>query len=167
MSDTVQIKGLAELNRALAELPERVARNVLRGAVAAGAAVVRQEAKQRAPVYDQPVSDGHPPPGSLKRSIYSTQARALSSLLQQVYHVGVVSGQRNPRGLRNKAKPAPGAYYWRFVEFGTVKMSARPFLRPAFEAKKFEAVEAIRAYMAERIPREAAHLPKLIQGSRM
>ncbi len=156
---TVQIKGLAELNRALAELPPRLARNVLRGSVAAGAAVIRQEAKERAPRYAGEVAAGHPPPGTLKRAIYSAQARRLSSLLEQVYHVGVVSGKRAKVGKAKSGK-SKDAYYWRFVEFGTVKMAARPFLRPAFEAKKLEAVEAIRRYMAERLAREVNQLPK-------
>jgi HK97 gp10 family phage protein len=160
---SVQIKGLAELNRALAELPPRVARNVLRGSVAAGAAVIRDEARVQAPRYEGQVAAKHPPPGTLKRAIYSAQARRLSSLLQQVYQVGVISGKRAKVGKAKSGK-SKDAYYWRFVEFGTVKMAARPFLRPAFEAKKMQAVEAIRAYMAERIPREVAQLPK---GPRM
>ena len=160
MSDfSVQIQGLSELNQALSELPQRLARNVLRGSVAAGAAVIRREARERAPRYAGQVAAGHPPPGTLKRSIYSAQARRLSSLLQQVYHVGVVSGKRVKKSGRKSGR-APNAYYWRFVEFGTVKMAARPFLRPAFEAKKMAAVEALRAYMAERIPREVAQLAK-------
>lgn len=80
---------------------------------------------------------GHTPPGTLKRAIYSAQARRLSGLLQQVYQVGVVSRKRAKTG---KSKDG---YCWRFVEFGTVKMAARPFLRPAFEAKKMDAVEAM------------------------
>lgn len=156
---TIRISGLAELNQALSELPQRLARNVLRGSVAAGAAVVRQEARQRAPRYEGQVAAGHPPPGTLKRAIYSAQARRLSSLLQQVYQIGVVSGKRAKRSGRKSGRAAD-AYYWRFVEFGTVKMAARPFLRPAFEAKKLDAIEAIRAYMAQRIPREVAQLPK-------
>jgi len=43
------------------------------------------------------------------------------------------------------------AYYWRFVEFGTAKMAARPFMRPAFEAKKGDALEAIKGRLADRI----------------
>ena len=156
---TVQITGLSELNRALSEFPERLARNVLRGSVAAGAAVIRKDARERAPRYEGPVAAGHPPPGTLKRAIYSAQARRLSGLLQQVYQVGVVSGKRTKKSGRKSGRAAD-AYYWRFVEFGTVKMAARPFLRPAFEAKKLDAVEAIRAYMAQRIPREVAQLPK-------
>ncbi|WP_438396486.1 HK97-gp10 family putative phage morphogenesis protein [Caballeronia sp. DA-9] len=35
------------------------------------------------------------------------------------------------------------AYYLRFVEFGTSKMAAKPFKRPAFEAKKSASAAAV------------------------
>lgn len=35
------------------------------------------------------------------------------------------------------------AYYLRFVEYGTSKMAAKPFKRPAYEAKKTAAAEAV------------------------
>lgn len=153
---STKVDGLKELNEALKQLPERVARNVLRGAANAGTSVIRKEVQQRAPVYTGEVSAGHPPPGTLKRSIRQAQQRQLSSLVQQTFHIGVrAATTRSKAGAK-----IVGAYYWRFVEFGTSKMSARPFLRPAFEAKKLAAVEAIRAYLAERIPREADKLKK-------
>jgi HK97 gp10 family phage protein len=153
---TVEIQGLKELNKALRELPERIARNVLRASVSAGAAEIRKEVKAKAPVYTGPVSAGHPPPGTLKRAVYQKQARQLSSLIRQVFIVGVRTGGRK----KDKKGRSLDAYYWRFVEFGTEKMAARPFMRPAFEAKKNAAIEAIRSYMAERIPREVEKLNK-------
>jgi len=30
----------------------------------------------------------------------------------------------------------PSAFHWRFQEYGTVRMAARPFLRPAAEAEQ-------------------------------
>lgn len=36
-----------------------------------------------------------------------------------------------PRSLSAVVTVAREAFYWRFVEFGTVKMPARPFFRPA------------------------------------
>lgn len=154
---SAKIEGLKELNEALKKLPENVAKNVLRGATNAGAAEIRKEAKLRAPVYTGTlIAKDHPPPGTLKKAIMQRQMRQLSSLVKQVVHVGVRSG----KGVKDKAGRSLDAYYWRFVEFGTSKMAARPFLRPAFEAKKLAAVEAIRKYLAERIPREAAKLNK-------
>jgi HK97 gp10 family phage protein len=157
---TVQVKGLKELADALKELPNGIARNVLRGATGAGAAEIRKEAKLKAPVYTGPISAGHPPAGTLKRAVYQSQQRKLSSLVKQVFFVGVRTGKK----MKNKSGVSTDPYYWKFVEFGTAKMSARPFLRPAFEAKKLAAIEAIRVYMAERIPKEVA---KLKQGPKV
>lgn len=153
---STEVKGLKELNEALQQLPQNIAKNVLRGATSAGAAVIRKEARQRAPVFDGQMSDNHPPPGTLRKSVYQSQRRMLSSAVKQVFHVGVRTG----KSLKDKAGRTLDAYYWRFVEFGTSKMAARPFLRPAFEAKKQAAVDAIKDYLAERIPREVDKLKK-------
>lgn len=153
---SVEVKGLKELNEALKQLPERVARNALRGATSAGASVLRKEAASRAPVYTGPIAKGHPPAGTLKRAIYQKQIRELSSLLKQTFYVGVRTGKK----ARDRRGRSLDAYYWWWVEFGTAKMAARPFMRPAFEAKKRAAVERIKQYLAERIPREVEKLPK-------
>jgi len=43
---------------------------------------------------------------------------------------------------RKKDKDAPdNAWYWHFVEFGTKNMPAQPFLAPAFDSKRKEAVD--------------------------
>ena len=39
--------------------------------------------------------------------------------------------------------PGKDAYWSRFVEFGTVKMKAKPFMAPGFESSKAQAMEAI------------------------
>jgi HK97 gp10 family phage protein len=156
---SVDVNGLKELDAALKQLPDRIARNVLRGAVRAGAAEIRNEAKLKAPVYTGKVSEGHPRPGTLKRAIYLKQASALSSLVQQTFVVGVRNGPKVNRKTKVKDYGSD-AFYWRWVEFGTQKMAARPFLRPAFEAKKFAALKAIQDYMATRIPLEVDKLPK-------
>lgn len=157
MAELVHVQGLKELSQALKALPENIARNVLRGAVNAGARLVREEARQKAPVMQEAVPN-HQPPGTLKRSIVSTFVRELSNLQQVTYFVAVRQGKR----YRHQGKAgtlSQDAYYWRFVEFGTSKMSARPFMRSAFEAKKQEAVQAMAEYLAKRIPDEVAKLP--------
>lgn len=47
--------------------------------------------------------------------------------------------------------PARSAFYGRFAEYGTEKMQEEPFLEPAFEAKKDEAVAAIAEDLARLI----------------
>ena len=60
--------------------------------------------------------------------------------------------------LITQANLSQDAWYWRFVEFGTRKMRARPFLRPALEAKRREAVQAMKDRLSERIELEAKDL---------
>ena len=43
------------------------------------------------------------------------------------------------------------AYYWRFIEFGTRKMRAKPLLRAAFEAEKGRALEVMKSRLAQAI----------------
>lgn len=158
MTETVNISGLRELQDALKELPERVARNALSQAVNAGARVIREEARRMAPVYTGPVSQGHPPPGTLKKAIIQKGIAELSSLFAQTVFVAVRHGKKYRKV--GKKEINRDAYYWRFVEFGTANMSAHPFMRPAFEAKKQEAVDAIKDRLALRIEEEAQKLGK-------
>ena len=157
MADFQHVQGLRELQAALKELPDRIARNVLRGSVSAGAAVIRKEATARAPVSTGPKRQGQPPPGTLKRSVYQKQIRNLSSLVRQTFIVSVRKGKKY-RNQGKKGNLSQDAWYATFVEFGTAKMAARPFLRPAFESKKGDAVAAIKDYLARRIPLEVAKL---------
>lgn len=151
---SISIAGFEDFKRQLAQLPGRVGRNTLRGAVNAASTVIRQEAVLRAPQYTGSVAEGHPPPGTLKKAIYQKQIAELSSALQQVFYVGWRRGKSQQQVRRGSKIANLDAFYGFFVEFGTSKMSARPFMRPAFEAKRDAAIEAMRAYLAERIPKE-------------
>lgn len=155
----VQVQGLTELNRALHELPERVARNALRSAVNAGATEVKREAIQRAPVDT----------GATKANLYQKQIREKSGQYQQTFYVGVRRGiaryannkKNRQAGIAGKAYRNEGTtWYWRLVEFGTSKMVAKPFLRPAFEATKQAAVDRIAEKLDERIQKFATELAK-------
>ena len=158
-TETVRIEGLAELARALRELPERVAKNGLRVSVYAGAKVIRDEARLRAPKAAQSLGLGQPPPGTLKRSVIMKQVPELSSQTRQTFFVLVRHGKKY-RKQGKKGNLSQDAWYWRFLEFGTRKMRARPFLRPALEAKRREAVQAMKERLAERIEREAKALKR-------
>lgn len=149
MADSfLELKGFKELADALRELPERVAKNALRSAVGAGAAEIRKEAKLHAPVDT----------GKLRTAVYQKQIREVSGQYQQVFYVGVRAGaKRKKGGVKDYSQ---SAFYWRFLEFGTAKMAARPFLRPAFERRKEAAVNAIGAKLDERIQKYATELAK-------
>ena len=120
---------------------------------------VRDEARARAPKAQQSLGPNQPPPGTLKRSVIMKHIPEISSLTRQTFFVTVRHGKQY-RKQGKKGNLSQDAWYWRFVEFGTVKMSARPFLRPAFDMKKHEAVTAIKTRLAQRIEQAAQELKK-------
>ena len=76
------------------------------------------------------------------------------------YLVGVRGGaKRYANTKRNVRKGRAGkeyktdgnTYYWRFIEFGTERQPAQPFLRPAFEAQKENALAVITDTLAKGI----------------
>lgn len=66
--ETVRIEGLAQLDRALRELPDRVANRGLRASVYAGAKVIRDEARAQAPKLRSrlALSNHHPERSSVR-----------------------------------------------------------------------------------------------------
>jgi HK97 gp10 family phage protein len=46
------------------------------------------------------------------------------------------------------------AFFWRFIEFGTSKMQAHPFMRQAFEAAKERALQRFEERLKERLDKE-------------
>lgn len=144
MAETSQLTGFKELALALRELPERVAKNALRSAVNAGATVIKKQVKLSAPKDT----------GLLQKNIFQKQIREASGPYQQTFAVGVRQGKARNKDGSKKELP----YYWRFKEFGTSKMPASPFVRPAFESQKEAAVDAIGKKLDERIQHFARQL---------
>ncbi len=155
--EVVHVRGLAELDRALRELPVRVANQGLRASVYAGAKVIRDEARSRAPKAAQSLGPKQPPPGTLRRSVSMKHIRELSGGGRQTYYVLVRQGKKY-RNQGKRGNLSQDAWYWRFLEFGTRKMAARPFLRPALESRRREATAAIKERLAQRIQTEAKAL---------
>ena len=129
VSATFDTKKLIET---LQKFPKNIQKNVMVGAVRAGANVIRDEARRKVPIKT----------GTLKKSIVSIQRKAQN---------GQITFSVTP----SKGKPNDG-WYAHFVEFGTSHSSAKPFLRPAFDQSNNESLEASKRYIAERIPKELA-----------
>jgi HK97 gp10 family phage protein len=135
MAVSFKIEGGADLSRHLLELNDKLQKKILRAAVVAGAQVVKKRAKQIAR------SKGVEDTGALIRNIAGKVEKQRSPEYVQI-NIGVRHGKPNP-----KAKRQDDPFYWHMHEFGTSKMAARPFIRPAFEESKEEALGA----MVERV----------------
>lgn len=140
-----EIKGLKEFDEVLKTFPEKVQRSCIASACFAGATVWREGAKGRVPVRQEPsglvrmgkgATKGRLP-GFLRASIRVWKKKGKEGGPTVTYGVGT-------RGL---------AFYGKFLEFGTSKMSARPWLRPAVDALVGWATEAMRSRLEQRIKR--------------
>lgn len=151
MAVTVEIKGLRELQVALRQLPQKLERRVLNSALGFGGRLIANEAKARAPVDT----------GNVRRNIRARSARPMDGHTATVI-VGVRRLTKRQiarlRARSSRQSSISDPWYWRHLEFGTSKMAPRPFLRPAFEAKKVEAAYTIKDALARRIEKEAEKL---------
>lgn len=132
MGDSVRIHGLDEFKRKLSEVPKAMRKRVLRNALAAGAREVRDVAKRNAPVMTLGTSLKAPyrKPGTVKQAIRVRTSKADRRAGDVGVFVNVRPAKAGQRGAKNPNDP----FYWRFLEFGTKKMPARPFLQRATSA---------------------------------
>lgn len=154
MAEFVKVEGLKELANALRELPKAVARNQLRGPVAFAAAQMRDDARRRAPVAAEDLGPGRPKPGTLRKSVIIKRVPTAAN--RAVYILGVRHGKQFQKV--GKRELNLDAYYWRFIEFGTSHAAARPFIRPAFEANKRQALDIIVNRLRTGLEAEATRL---------
>ena len=144
----VEVKGLRELGQALSELSADVQKKVANSAVQAGAAVIRDAAKRKAPV-SSPADTPEVPPGYLRDNIIARRNRKKGNYTAQ-YAVTVRHNGKKADLREDETNPYQIGI---FNEFGTVKMGAQPFMRPAFDETKQQAVGAIQKRLKQRIDR--------------
>ena len=162
MSVTCEVKGLKELAEALNLMPKKLAGRALGASVKAGADLVRNAARTLAPVDT----------GAAKKSIMSWRKRG-SRPDNIGYQVGVTLKKKWPRKRYRTYKGLFGitakktvedvmqpAYWWRFNEFGTTKMAARPFIRPAWDQRSGQALAMIKKMLEKAVVIAAAQVPK-------
>lgn len=162
MAEELKVEGLAELANTLSELGKRIEGRVLQTSLRRGAALMVTEAKARAPILKNP--DSRRRPGALRANVRARPVRDpehSATVIVGVRKLSVkqVAAFKKKTGRKGSDNPSD-PFYWRFLEFGTARMPARPFLRPAFEVKKIEAVDVIRSAIAERIELEVGKLVK-------
>jgi hypothetical protein len=171
--NSVHLKGADELDRVLAMLPEEIGRKVLDRAVLEGARVVAREMKMRAPVgekaHESVSKKGRlkavltvRKPGFLKRNVRARMARPreYGAIARLIGHNRFVTAAI--AGVSSRA------FYARFVEWGWVLTSRKgrrirfigpkPFLRPAWDATRFRALETVGRTLAAGIEQAAARL---------
>ncbi|HEX4381242.1 MAG TPA: HK97-gp10 family putative phage morphogenesis protein [Candidatus Acidoferrum sp.] len=125
---SVKISGLEELADALERKPLAAAKAVVRKCLRASARVFWQEMRQR-------VRRGW----HVFESKGSGRSREFGFLAD---HIGIKIRVRGDElGGTAQVGPVKKGYWELFLEFGTRKMAAIPFIRPAFESRKQDALD--------------------------
>lgn len=163
MKVRVEVQGAREIAAAMRELPRRVDRKILNAGLLAGARLVRDEARAIAPVLKNP--DPRWRPGTLKKAIQAATIAASRTPYagEVIVRVRKLTQARIAKLKRSAAKRGRSVnpidpYYWFWVEFGTAKMKAQPFMRPAFEAQKNRAVDAAMQVFRDKVQLEIQKL---------
>ena len=107
----VHIEGLEALRKMSDQVAPKVARRLARATVHSIAGEVRNAMRQRAPKDD----------GTLRKAIKSKRRRGRPD--EAVSDVRIEHG----RTVKNNA------WYWHFIEFGTTKHTAQPFIQPTVD----------------------------------
>lgn len=131
MADGVQLNftNLDTIINRMSRLESKVQRSIARRATAKGARVIRDQVKANAARLDDPATKTN-----ISRNVVVQHASRLGRQNRGVaYRVGIRGGARTRQ--ENQSNPGGDTFYWRFLEFGTAKMAAKPFIRPAFAQK--------------------------------
>lgn len=147
---TVEVKGLKELEQKLAQLPAAVGYKALSGALMSAGNEIAKEAKRLAPK------------GSVEHYL-GTKAKAKGKKAEPGNlraHIRRTKVKETKYSAEVRIGWTSKAFYGQFVEFGTARQPARPFLRPAFEAKKEKALEVFKKRLAVLIEKQAEKLAR-------
>lgn len=151
-----RLDGIEELQAKLKAVPHEISYKGGRFALRRASMVVAKEAQNNA----RRIDDLKTAEKIYKNITVRWSSRYFKATGNLRFRVGVLGGARIPEHLRKrrrrpagqqtlerlgeiegKGKRNPGGdtFYWRFIEFGTMRYSGTPFLRPALPSKQDEA----------------------------
>lgn len=137
----IKLDGFEEIEKLLKKLPDKPAEKALRAGVRSGGNIIKKAAQQRVPIDS----------GTLEKSIF---VKTQTKNFRQTGVMQVAIATQSGRTARHDA------YYAHMVEFGTSKMGARPFMRPALEENTQKVINKAGQIILKRIEKEAEKLAR-------
>ncbi|MGF6981424.1 HK97 gp10 family phage protein [Paraburkholderia atlantica] len=156
-----EVKGLKELGDFLKKLPQDMESKMLRGALMSASKPIMDKARENAREISERNTSGYAV-GILQEGI--VRARVKPNRTVHAVRVDVklrwMRG-RNPTtftsrsGRRIYKEYGQNPYYGRFLEFGTSRSAAQPWLKPAAEARHAQANHNMRRALTSQVTRYA------------
>ena len=165
MNEGVKLLGFKELTRQLGALPDELHRKVVMQALRSGGRVVKSAAIANAKRFRGGYSTGN-----ISRNIAVLRDKDLrggaTSRFGVIVRVRRLSGKqiaafKQSTGQSSRANRSD-PYYWWWVEFGTSKMRAQPFMRPAFDSTKTQQLAAIRNGLVDGLRKAAERIKSTV-----
>lgn len=153
MADEVtwRLSGLDQAQARMRALPIKVQRRSAQRAARAGLAIVRTAVREGARAIDDP-DTAESITKNVAIRLNARRSRAEGGIAMSVGIRGGARSYANTKANRrsgrvgltyrtggSKANPGGDTWYWRFIEFGTRRARAKPFMRPAL-ANNIQAV---------------------------
>lgn len=157
MADFMGVSGGAEIARALESFSANVERNMLRGAMRAGAQVIQEEAKARVPKNTGALRDSlRVQTGAKGGKVFAYVKAGRSKKKDDPWYAHLVEYGVKPHVIiagggtkKGKALAAGARILGEKVDHPGAQ--AKPFLRPAFSTKAQSAIDTIADYLRKRI----------------
>lgn len=127
------IKGIEQISKKLREVSDDVIKDSTRPAVRRAMQVVKRSAEARAQRNDNPRTPPDISDHIGLRTRWDKQSRTMTG------RVGVMGGANYRKGDKDRGEVT----YWRYVELGTGRSRARPFLRPALANNTEQVLQSV------------------------
>lgn len=154
MDDTINISGGKKLAEFLQSLPLKIERNIMRAALRSGARVIADEAKRNVPVQLGDLKKSIRTGSNKKRKGVEAYARAGNKKAYYYRFVEFGTAAHIIKAGKNKQKLVFTARDGKKVEALQVNhpgAKAKPYMRPALDAKAQDAIVAVTNKIKERL----------------
>lgn len=175
MSGIVRVQGFSELDHALGALPKSTAKTVLRRTAIKAAEPIRAAAEANAPRDTGELASHIVTSTKVKNTVgnaeYSMAMRL--GMGKSVARAALIDARRNDPGKSffqlyigpTKAKTKKDAIKRIVQEFGSVNQPGQPYMRPAWDAHKSDALAIIKAELGKEIIAAAKRLGRSKRAS--
>jgi HK97 gp10 family phage protein len=162
MASQLNITGGKELAEFLKTLPAKLERNVMRGAMRAGAKVVADEAKRNVPTRMGALKKSIRVSSKTNKGMVSASAKAGN---KKVFYASWVEFGTAPHKivaqkmfLRFKAKDGKMVTTYSVNHTGAI---SKPFMRPALDSKAADSIRAVGQYVKQRMTKQGLEAPDI------
>lgn len=152
-----KIEGLDALQAKLQAVSVDMQKKGGRFALRKAAQVIRDKARSNAAGIDDPASAEMISKNITER--WNGRLNKKSGGNDIGFRVGVLGGAKDT-GEKDSKNPGGKTFHWRFIEFGTAKMAAHPFMRPALEESQGLVVDTFVSAYSKALDRALAKAKK-------